>query len=174
MPTTMPHASIGEALDVVQKRTRPSAPFLKWNRWSARSGRADTAIDPAPIKHDRDGHRLQTEYITDANGKMLLFRHGQENRPLIRESGELIPEPQGQALPPVWCGHNRTPDDILARDCGCRTHAGRDRRTQAAAAHRRAAFVMLQKRHARAHWRKVKGPYLEASSAPAFEYRALF
>ncbi|RJP64484.1 MAG: efflux RND transporter permease subunit, partial [Candidatus Abyssobacteria bacterium SURF_17] len=49
MPTTMPHASIGQALDIVQKQDMAIRAIPEIESVVGKIGRAETAIDPAPI-----------------------------------------------------------------------------------------------------------------------------
>ncbi|MDQ1239343.1 MAG: copper/silver efflux system protein, partial [Thermodesulfobacteriota bacterium] len=49
MPTTMPHASIGEALDVIQKQDTAIRSIPEVESVVGKIGRAESALDPAPI-----------------------------------------------------------------------------------------------------------------------------
>lgn len=49
MPTTMPHASIGEATDVLQKLDRAIRAIPEVSMVVGKIGRAESALDPAPI-----------------------------------------------------------------------------------------------------------------------------
>ncbi|MBU8870880.1 MAG: efflux RND transporter permease subunit, partial [Gemmatimonadales bacterium] len=49
MPTTMPHASIGEAVDVLEKLDRAIAGIPEVEMVVGKLGRAETPLDPAPI-----------------------------------------------------------------------------------------------------------------------------
>ncbi len=49
MPTTMPHASIGEALDIVRKQDMAIRAIPEVESVVGKVGRADTALDPAPV-----------------------------------------------------------------------------------------------------------------------------
>ncbi len=49
MPTTMPHASIGEALDVLQKQNMAFTAIPEIESVVGKIGRADTPLDPAPL-----------------------------------------------------------------------------------------------------------------------------
>jgi Cu(I)/Ag(I) efflux system membrane protein CusA/SilA len=49
MPTTMPHASIGEALDIVALQDRAIRAIPEVESVVGKIGRAETAIDPAPV-----------------------------------------------------------------------------------------------------------------------------
>jgi len=49
MPTTMPHASIGEALDVIQKQNIQMSQIPEVESVVGKLGRANSPLDPAPI-----------------------------------------------------------------------------------------------------------------------------
>ena len=49
MPSTMQHASIGEALDVLQKQDKAFAAIPEIASAVGKIGRAESALDPAPI-----------------------------------------------------------------------------------------------------------------------------
>jgi Cu(I)/Ag(I) efflux system membrane protein CusA/SilA len=49
MPTTMPHASIGQALDIVQKQDRAIREIPEVDTVVGKIGRVESALDPAPV-----------------------------------------------------------------------------------------------------------------------------
>ena len=49
MPTTLPHASIGEALDILQLQDRAIANIPEVSSVVGKIGRVDSALDPAPV-----------------------------------------------------------------------------------------------------------------------------
>ncbi|HQL80204.1 MAG TPA: efflux RND transporter permease subunit [Verrucomicrobiota bacterium] len=166
MPTTMPHASIGEALDVVQKQDTTIRAIPEVESVVGKIGRADTAIDPAPINMIETVIAYKTEYITDANGKMLLFRTDKKTGLFIRESGELIPDPQGKPFR-QWRDTIRTPDDIWREIVAAARMPGV---TDAPKLQPIAArIVMLQSGMRAPMGVKVKGPDLESVERAGFE-----
>ena len=62
MPTTMPHASMGEALDVLQKQDRAIARIPEVASAVGKIGRADTPLDPAPISMIETIVQYRSEY----------------------------------------------------------------------------------------------------------------
>ena len=84
MPTTMPHASIGEALDALQKQDIAFQSIPEVESVVGKIGRADTPLDPAPVSMVETVINYKPEYIVDANGEM------------VRQ----------------WRDHIKTPDDI--------------------------------------------------------------
>jgi len=84
MPTTMPHASFGEALRLLQQMDRAIAEVPEVDRVVGKLGRADTALDPAPVS------MFET----------LVTYHPEFRR---NEDGDLERR---------WRDHVRSPDDI--------------------------------------------------------------
>lgn len=84
MPTTMPHASIGQALQDLQAMDAAIAAIPEVERAVGKLGRAETPLDPAPVSMFETIVNYKPEYGTDAKG----------NR--IRQ----------------WRDHIRSPDDI--------------------------------------------------------------
>jgi len=111
MPTTMPHASIGEALDVIQKQDRAIRAIPEIDSVVGKIGRADTALDPAPVNMIETVIAYKPEYITDKDGRRVNFRYDKSSRDYIRKNGELIPDEQGRPYR-QWRGHIRKADDI--------------------------------------------------------------
>lgn len=112
MPTTMTHASIGEALDIlsVQDRLIQSVPEVE--SVVGKLGRADTPLDPAPISMFETVINYQPEYKTDQDGRRINFRYDRRRGEFVRdENGELIPDPRGRPFR-QWRDIIRTPDDI--------------------------------------------------------------
>jgi Cu(I)/Ag(I) efflux system membrane protein CusA/SilA len=121
MPTTMPHASIGEALDVLRKQDMAINAIPEVDSAVGKIGRAETPLDPAPISMietvinykpqyiiDKDGHRLTFRYdsnrtdvywneIVDARGQRVTFPYDPEDTELYRApGGEGAPAPDGK------------------------------------------------------------------------------
>ncbi|NQT18830.1 MAG: efflux RND transporter permease subunit, partial [Planctomycetes bacterium] len=119
MPTTMTHASIGEALDVLQKQDVAMRGVPEVESVVGKLGRAETPLDPAPISMfetvvnykpqyiiDRDGHRQsfrfepdEIDYVRDKTGRPLPAPDGDPYRVMGRfewdDEGTLIPDPNG-------------------------------------------------------------------------------
>jgi copper/silver efflux system protein len=65
MPTTMPHASIGEALDVLQRQDLAIKSIPEVESVVGKIGRVDSALDPAPISMIETVINYKPEYKTD-------------------------------------------------------------------------------------------------------------
>ncbi len=112
MPTTMTHASIGEALDVLQKQDMAFMTIPEIDSVVGKLGRADTPLDPAPISMIETIINYKPEYRTDKTGNRLKFRFDKQTKAFARDQrGELIPDDSGKPYR-EWRDHIKTPDDI--------------------------------------------------------------
>jgi len=112
MPTTMPHASIGEAMDSLQKIDMAIASIPEVTTVVGKIGRADTPLDPAPVSMVETVINYQSEYITNEKGKRLLFQFNREANEFTRdESNHLIPDEDGRPFR-QWRDHIHSPQDI--------------------------------------------------------------
>jgi len=112
MPTTMPHASIGEATDVLAKLDKAIASIPEVEMVVGKLGRAETPLDPAPISMVEAVINYLPEFRLDRNGRRLNFKFD-------RDSGTFVRDRNGQPVPDVggrpyrqWRPEIRTPDDI--------------------------------------------------------------
>ncbi len=71
MPTTMPHASIGEALDVMQKIDLAVAAVPEVAQIVGKIGRVDSPLDPAPISMLENVIHYKSEYAVDEDGNRI-------------------------------------------------------------------------------------------------------
>ncbi|MDI6447486.1 efflux RND transporter permease subunit [Anaerobaca lacustris] len=112
MPTTMPHASIGEALDVLAKQDMAFQAIPEVESVVGKIGRADSPLDPAPISMIETVINYKTEYITDAAGHRLRFQYDRAEGDYVRDAkGNLIGDPKGRPYR-QWRDHIHSPDDI--------------------------------------------------------------
>ncbi|MEZ4468491.1 MAG: efflux RND transporter permease subunit [bacterium] len=86
MPTTMPHASLGESLDALQLQDRLIAALPEVKTVVGKIGRVDSALDPAPIS------MVET----------IIFYHPEYGPP----------DPETGERRRLWREHIKTPDDI--------------------------------------------------------------
>ncbi len=111
MPSTMPHASIGEAMDVLQKQDMALRSIPEIDSVVGKIGRAETPLDPAPISMIETVINYKPEYITDKDGHRIRYRYDKKNNEFVRKDGELIPDPAGRTYR-QWRDHIKSPDDI--------------------------------------------------------------
>ncbi len=159
MPTTMPHASIGEALEVVKNLDMAVAAIPEVALSVGKLGRVDSSLDPAPISMFENVINYKSEYIVDANGYPVYFRYDTAADEFVRDAqGQLIPDSDGRPYR-QWRAHIRTPDDIWNEIVRVTTIPGVTSapKLQPIAAR----IVMLQSGMRAPMGVKVKGPTLE-------------
>ncbi|HED65099.1 MAG TPA: efflux RND transporter permease subunit [Planctomycetes bacterium] len=159
MPSTMPHASIGEALDVVRKLDMRIQSIPEVDLAVGKIGRVDSSLDPAPVSMLETVINYAPEYKVDETGNRLTFRYDEDAEEFVRdENGALIPDEDGRPYR-NWRPEIRSPQDIwdeivaAARLTGTVTAP----KLQPIAAR----IVMLQSGMRAPMGVKVKGPTLE-------------
>lgn len=119
MPTTMPHASIGEATNVLSLQDRRINSIPEVELAVGKIGRVRSPLDPAPVSMietvvnyrseyivDKDGHRIkfrfdpnQVDWLQDAEGNLLSAEDGEpykvQGKFARDENGRLIEDPAG-------------------------------------------------------------------------------
>ena len=96
MPTTMTHASIGEALDVLQKQDIAIGLIPEVESAIGKLGRAETPLDPAPVSMIETIVNYRSEYLVDVAGRHLNFAFDGAATDFFRdEAGEPVPSMDG-------------------------------------------------------------------------------
>ncbi|QDU82932.1 Cation efflux system protein CusA [Planctomycetes bacterium Pla163] len=112
MPTTMPHASIGESIEVLESLDRAIANIPEVELAVGKIGRVESALDPAPISMVETIINYKPEYMTDSNGHRLKFEFDTESDDFVRDSeGGLISDPDGRPFR-NWRPEIENPGDI--------------------------------------------------------------
>jgi Cu(I)/Ag(I) efflux system membrane protein CusA/SilA len=83
----MPHASIGEALDVLQKQDMAMYTIPEVDTVVGKIGRVESPLDPAPISMIETVINYKPEYIVDSSGNRLRFRHDTDEDDFVRAEG---------------------------------------------------------------------------------------
>ncbi len=97
MPTTMPHASIGEATDILMELDRRIMSVPEVEMAVGKIGRVDSPLDPAPISMVETVIRYKSEYRADEDGRRLKYRFDEEAGEFARdEHGGLIEDTHGR------------------------------------------------------------------------------
>ncbi|MEL0059714.1 MAG: hypothetical protein VW711_06140, partial [Verrucomicrobiales bacterium] len=73
MPTTMPHASIGESMDAMRKQDMAISGIPEIETVVGKLGRAETALDPAPVSMVETIIQYHSMFLLDENGKRRHF-----------------------------------------------------------------------------------------------------
>jgi Cu(I)/Ag(I) efflux system membrane protein CusA/SilA len=111
MPTTMPHAGVEEAEDVMRKIDLSVNAIPEVEMVVGKMGRAESALDPAPISMFENVILYKSEYKTDENGRRIRFRVGESGEFERDDQGDLIPDESGEYFR-QWRDHIQSPDDI--------------------------------------------------------------
>jgi len=112
MPTTMAHASIGEAADILAKQNTALAAIPEVDLAVGKIGRVESALDPAPISMIETVINYKSEYIADKDGRRVNFRYDDAKGDFVHDAaGELVPDPDGRPFR-QWRTEIRSPDDI--------------------------------------------------------------
>ncbi len=122
MPTSLPHAGIAENKRVLQQLDIAVATIPEIETVVGKSGRVESALDPAPLSMYENVINYYPEYKIDANGKRLKFKTNsdglfQTNKGKFITSGtkidksELILDTNGTYFR-NWRKHIKSADDI--------------------------------------------------------------
>lgn len=171
MPTTMPHASIGEALDIIQFQDKAIASIPEVESVVGKLGRVDSALDPAPTNMIETVINYKPEYASDKDGRLLMFKYDAANAAFARDAqGELIPDPQGRPYR-QWRESIKSPEDIWKEIVEAAQIPGTTSapKLQPIAAR----IVMLQSGMRAPMGVKVKGPDLETIERVGLEIERL-
>jgi len=97
MPTTMPHASIGEVLDVLKKQDMAIQAIPEVSLAVGKLGRADSPLDPAPISMIETVINYHPEFLKDDAGNLLTFKFEADSVDFFRDlRGNTILAPDGR------------------------------------------------------------------------------
>ena len=112
MPTTMPHASIGEVMNVLRLQDMAINAIPEVELAVGKLGRVESPLDPAPISMIETIINYKSEYITDTAGHILTFQYDHESGSFARDVSEnLIPDDDGRPFR-QWRDEIKKPDDI--------------------------------------------------------------
>lgn len=167
MPTTMAHASIGEALDILQKQDVAIGSIPEIESVTGKIGRVESALDPAPVGMIETVINYKDEYITDKAGRRVNFRYDKRKSEFVRDpNGELVVDSYGRPYR-QWREHIKTPDDIWKEIIAAAQIPGTTSapKLQPIAAR----LVMLQSGMRAAMGVKIKGPDLDTIQKVGFE-----
>ena len=97
MPTTMPHASIGESMDAMRKQNMSIRQIHEVETIVGKIGRAETPLDPAPISMVETVINYHPQFLVDDSGKRMGFRFDSKEMDLFRDvRGSPVSAPDGQ------------------------------------------------------------------------------
>ena len=126
MPTSMPHAGVEENTRVVQQLDMRLASIPEVKLAVGKMGRAESALDPAPISMYENVINYKSEFVADEKGHPITFKVDNKDRFLLHNQQKLtneealalnidtqllIPDEDGQYFR-NWRAHIKSPDDI--------------------------------------------------------------
>jgi copper/silver efflux system protein len=126
MPTSMPHSGVEANREVLQMLDMMVTAIPEVDMVVGKAGRAETAIDPAPMSMFENTISYKSEYVSDINGSKLRFKVDKEGHfelqngekydhenmsPEQIDVKQLIPDSKGEYFR-QWRDHIKTPDDI--------------------------------------------------------------
>ncbi|MBW8041727.1 MAG: efflux RND transporter permease subunit [Planctomycetes bacterium] len=159
MPITMPHASIGECLDVLQKQDIALQSIPEVDSVVGKIGRVESPLDPAPISMIETVINYKPEYIINKDGHRVRFRYDKKAEDFVYDqNGELIPDRRGRTFR-QWREHIKSPDDIWDEIVKAAEIPGSTSASKLQPI--KARIVMLQSGMRAPMGVKVKGPDLE-------------
>jgi len=112
MPTTMPHASIGEATEILKELDQRIMSVPEVEIAVGKIGRVDSPLDPAPVSMVETVIQYRSEYITDESGRRLTYLVDPDSGEFLRDAhGDLIEDPDGRPYR-QWRDEIESPRDI--------------------------------------------------------------
>lgn len=111
MPTSMPHAGVEANKQVLQQLDMLVTAIPEVDMVVGKAGRAETALDPAPMSMYENVILYKSEYITDVNGRKLRFQVDDDGTFIRDEKGNLIEDDSGEYFR-QWRDHIKNPNDI--------------------------------------------------------------
>ncbi|MCB9756696.1 MAG: efflux RND transporter permease subunit [Myxococcales bacterium] len=171
MPTTTPHASIGQALDILQAVDAAIAEIPEVVDVVGKLGRAESPLDPAPIMMFETVINYRPEYKRVEHGRIGRFRFDEAQRDFVRdERGELIPDEDGRPYR-QWREHIQSTDDIWKEISEAANYPGLTGAPKLMPIKTR--IVMLQSGMRSAVGMKIKGPDLDTIEGFGLEVETL-
>ncbi|MGI6231228.1 MAG: efflux RND transporter permease subunit [Prevotella sp.] len=125
MPTSMPHSGVEENLRLCRQIDRRLLSIPEIESAVGKWGRAESALDPAPIQMYETTINYKPEYMLDADGHRARFKTDSKGRFLLRSGAWFDPKERFRAIPQdslvpdkhgdyfrQWRPEIRTEDDI--------------------------------------------------------------
>src|SRR5699024_1403918 len=111
MPTTMPHVGVEQSLEYLQKIDKSVSAIPEVENAVGKLGRAETALDPAPVSMYEVIINYKTEFKTNEQGRRIRFKTDKNGDFVRDEDGKLIPDSDGNYYR-QWRPKIQSPDDI--------------------------------------------------------------
>jgi Cu(I)/Ag(I) efflux system membrane protein CusA/SilA len=111
MPTTMPHASLGEVKSIIQRQDAAIAHIPEVTSVVGKLGRVESPLDPAPLSMIETMIEIAPEYRRDSTGNIGRYARDDAGEFLRDDAGNLIPHRFGAPYR-QWRDHIRSGDDV--------------------------------------------------------------
>ena len=111
MPTVSPHASIDEAAGSLRTLDAAIASIPEVYQVVGKIGRAESALDPAPISMIETIVNYRSEFRADSQGRVLTFKVDEQGDYIYDNKGKLVPDKKGKPFR-QWRPHIKSADDI--------------------------------------------------------------
>lgn len=126
MPSTMPHSGVEENLETIRLLDKRITAIPEVDITVGKWGRANTALDPAPISMFENVINYKSEYVRDIDGYRIPFKVNDQEQYVLKNGevfdpetmeredlniSQLIPDPDGKYFR-QWRDHIQSPDDI--------------------------------------------------------------
>ena len=111
MPTVSPHASIDEARQALRNLDAAIAAIPEVKQVVGKIGRAESALDPAPISMIETIVNYKSEFKADDKGEILTFKLDADGGYLYDNLGKLIQDKDGMPFR-QWRNEIKSTDDI--------------------------------------------------------------
>lgn len=171
MPVTMAHASIGEAFELLQQQDMAIRAIPEVEEVVGKIGRAESALDPAPVSMVETIITYKPEYRVDQHGRALRFAFDEDRGEfLLDERHQLIPDDEGKPFR-NWREEIQSPMDIWKRIELAATVPGMTTASMLQPIETRR--IMLQTGMRAAMGVKVYGPSLEAIEQVALDFERM-
>jgi copper/silver efflux system protein len=97
MPVTMPHASIGAAMDSLRKQDLRLQTIPEVESAVGKIGRVESPLDPAPVSMIETVINYHSEFLSDGQGRLQYFRYDPERIDWFRDKkGRPVPAADGR------------------------------------------------------------------------------
>ncbi len=97
MPSTMPHASISAASEILEKQTEEVSKIPEVVTAVGKIGRVESSLDPAPLSMIETTIQYNSQFLTDAQGRVQLFAFDPSEVDYFRDvDGNPLPADDGK------------------------------------------------------------------------------